>query len=88
MAEAGLNILVYIQVSLQTPGSFLKDGKGWQKLAEAETWLRLFILIYSSDTSGVHPGMEHSKKLQVLQQKYLQCDGGYGSFPEAAEAES
>ena len=32
--------------------------------------------------------MEHSKKLQVLQQKYLQCDRGYGSFLEAVEAES
>ena len=42
MTEAGLNILVYIQVSLQTPGSFLKDGKGWQKLAEAgRDWQRL-----------------------------------------------
>ena len=28
-AEAGLNILAYIQVSLQTPGSFLKIGWGW-----------------------------------------------------------
>ena len=34
MAEAGLNILAYIQVSLQTPGSFLKASKGY-KLAEA-----------------------------------------------------
>ena len=44
--------------------------------------------IYSSDTSGGHLGMEHSKKLQVLQQKYLHCDRGYGSFLEAVEAES
>ena len=32
MTEAGLNILAYIQVSLQTSGSFLKAGKGWQRL--------------------------------------------------------
>ena len=32
--------------------------------------------------------MERSKKLLVLQQKYLQCDRGYGSFLEAVEAES
>ena len=50
MAEAGLNILAYIQVSLQTPGSFLKASKGY-KLAEVGLNILAYIQV-SLQTSG------------------------------------
>ena len=50
MSDAGLNILVYIQVSLEAPGSFLKVSKGYE-LAEAGLNILAYIQV-SLQTSG------------------------------------